>query len=70
MKITHDIIVNSPEGLQDIERENYFKFVRKLPKEYRDKSIWVRWVRTSGIGVSVPIKCEDIEKDITDYETW
>jgi hypothetical protein len=70
MKLTHDLIVNIPCNLVDNEREIYYECIKTLPRNYILNPIYFRWVRTSGIGVSVYAKCLDIEKDITDYSTW
>ena len=60
----------TPSTLNVVELKNYAKFLRSLPKEYKDKKIYFRWEGGSGIGISVHVKCEEIEKDITDYDTW
>jgi len=60
----------TPCILNHVELKNYTKFLKSLPEEYREKKIYFRWETGSGIGINVYVKCEEIEKDITDYGVW
>ena len=65
----HRMLV-TPYELDFVELINYSKFLKSLPKEYKNKKIYFRWEAGSGIGISVHVKCEEIETDITNYDTW
>jgi len=56
--------------LTEIEEKNLQKFLKKLPKEFKNKGYDIIFSNGSGIGIGVAVRVGDIEKDITDYKNW
>lgn len=52
------------------EVEAYDKFIKELPKKYKNKTKKVIFSMGSGIGIGVTVKVGKKKKDITDYNTW
>ena len=58
-----------PDQLLPSELKNLSEFLKQI-KGSDNTKLWFRWERSSGIGVSVYVRCGNIEKDITDYKLW
>ena len=52
------------------EAEAYDKFIKELPKKYKNKTKKIIFSMGSGIGIAVTVKVGKKKKDITDYSTW
>ena len=58
-----------PILLNENEKETLNKWIKKLPKRYKDFPLNYVF-ETGGIGVSIRVRCGDTSIDITDYSTW
>ena len=52
------------------EAEAYDKFIKELPKKYKNKTRKLIFSMGSGIGIAVTVKVGKKKKDITDYSSW
>ena len=72
MKIEKQIKFNIdlPDKLIESEYIILKEWLNTLTHKDLENPVWFRFVRSSGIGVSVYAMCNGIEKDITDYTKW
>jgi len=56
--------------LNEKEVEAFNKFIKKLPKKYKNMTWQIIFSEGNGIGRCVDIKVGDKQKDIIDYSSW